>query len=93
MHVLMAAAEFAAQVPDPGSGEAPPGTDGIETLLRWLAWIVFAACIAGVLIAAISMAINHQRGGIAGEGVNKLAWALGAAVVGASASGLVGALV
>lgn len=94
MHVLMATAEFVAQLPDPGEGEQPPGTDGLTTLLRWLAWIVFACCIAGVLIAAISMALEHHRGGgMANSGVSKLGWALAAAVIGAGASGLVGALV
>ena len=27
---------------DPGAGEAPPGSDGVTTIVKWIAWIVFA---------------------------------------------------
>lgn len=78
---------------NPGAGEAPPGAAKLETLLRYGAWLMFAACVAGVLYAAGKMAIEHRHGGGGGEGTTRLIWALVAAVVGASASALVGAMV
>lgn len=27
---------------EPGAGEAPPGSDGVVTVVKWVAWTVFA---------------------------------------------------
>ena len=84
--------ELLAAVPDPGSGEAPPGVgDKVLTLLRWIAYLASAACVAGVLYTAAKMALAHRRGD--DTNVAQLGWVLGACVLIGSASGIVGALV
>jgi hypothetical protein len=78
---------------NPGQGTAPPGVSGpVTTIISWTAWIVFALCVAGILTVGGKLAIAHQqgRGGEHGQG---LAFVLGGAVLAASASGLIGALV
>ncbi len=40
----------------------PPGTQGVLTVINWVAWIVFALCAIGLLIAAGRVAIMHRRG-------------------------------
>ena len=79
------------EVPDPGKGEAPPGSDGLITILRWVFYIASAMCVLGVLIAGGMMAVSVQRGS-GGEHVSRLGWALGGCIVIGSASALVGAL-
>lgn len=37
---------------DPGPGEPPPGSDGVVTVVKWIAWIVFALAVIGVLVTA-----------------------------------------
>ena len=83
---------LAAAVPDPGGPEAPPGADKLMMLGRWLMWGVFACCVVGVLVSAGRMAIAHNRGHGAPEGVVGLVWALVACVVAGSASAIVGTL-
>lgn len=78
-------------VPDPGKGEAPPGSDGLVTILRWVFYIASAMCVLGVLIAGGMMAVSVQRGS-GGEHVSRLGWALGGCIVIGAASALVGAL-
>lgn len=78
--------------PDPGQGSAPPGADKLEKVLQWLAWCVFALCVAGILIVAGRMAVQHRRGE-GGEHVTGLAWVAVACVLAGSASAVVGALV
>ncbi len=79
-------------VPNPGPGIAPPGAAQITKLLQYAAWIVFAACVGGVLISAGMMAIKHHRGG-GSEAAGGLGWVLGACIIAGSASALVGAFV
>ncbi|MEU9451756.1 hypothetical protein [Streptomyces sp. NPDC048277] len=79
-------------VPDVGSGEAPPGADGLLTVLRWVAWSVTALCVAGIFGVAARMAVDHSRGG-GGEHVRGLGFVLGACLLVGSASGIVSALI
>lgn len=88
----LAAGQVLAAVPDPGTGEAPPGSEGFLIILRWVAWLVFALCVLGVLITAATMALQNRRGE-GGEHASRLGWVLGACILAGSASGLVGALV
>ncbi|MBC7630547.1 conjugal transfer protein TrbC [Aeromicrobium sp.] len=95
MYILTALPELlttiATAVPDPGQGEAPPGSDGLVTILRWVFYIASAMCVLGVLIAGGMMAVSVQRGS-GGEHVSRLGWALGGCIVIGAASALVGAL-
>lgn len=89
---FMKTAVVMAEVPNPGQGEAPPGSGGFLTVLNWTAWVVFGLAVLGVLITAGAMAINHRRGQ-GGEHLAALGWVCGGCVVAASASGIVGAFV
>ena len=89
---LLLAPDVLAGVPNPGGGEAPPGSEGFLTILGWAAWIVFGLCVLGVIIAGGAMAVSNRRGE-GGEHASRLGWVLAGAIVVGSASGLVGALV
>jgi hypothetical protein len=78
--------------PNPGQGERPPGADQLETLLKWVAWVVFGLCVTGVLIVAGRMAIMHRRGE-GGEHASGLAWVAAACILAGSASAIVSALI
>ncbi|MFB8772371.1 hypothetical protein [Streptomyces broussonetiae] len=79
-------------VPDVGGGEAPPGAEGLLTVLKWVAWSVTALCVAGIFGVAARMAVDHSRGG-GREHARGLGLVLGACLLVGSASGIVGALV
>lgn len=84
-------AQILADVPNPGSGTAPPGVgEKVLILLRWLAWGATVACVGGILVTAIMMAMAHRQG--RDTNVSQLGWVLGACMLIGSASGLVGAL-
>ncbi|MGC4808648.1 hypothetical protein [Micromonospora sp. DT233] len=79
-------------VPNPGSGEAPPGVGvKILTVLRWVAYLATTACVGGVLYTAAKMAISHRRGD--DTNVSQLGWVFAACVLIGSASSLVSALI
>ncbi|MBE0011623.1 hypothetical protein [Arthrobacter sp. AET 35A] len=86
------AVDVLATIPNPGSGEAPPGSEGLLTILSWAAWIALALGVLGVIIAGITMMIQVRRGE-GGEGLSKLGWTLAGCVIVAGASGLVAAFV
>ncbi|MFI9311124.1 hypothetical protein [Streptomyces triculaminicus] len=83
---------YLADVPNPGSGKQPPHTEGLTTILSWVAWVVCGLCVAGLLFVAGRMAVMHNRGE-GGQHMTGLAYVLGACVIVGSASALVGALV
>ncbi len=84
--------DIIAQVPNPGQGTKPPGSDGITKILSWAAWVAVVVCVLGVIIAGATMAVQHRRGE-GGESMARLGWVLGGCIVIGSASALVGALV
>lgn len=90
LHV--ATVDVLAQVPNPGGGQAPPGSEGLLTILQWAAWIGLAMGVLGVIIAGIIMMIKNSRGE-GGEGLARLGWVLSGCVIVAGASGLVTAFV
>jgi hypothetical protein len=79
-------------VPSVGAGTQPPGTQGIITILGYAAWLVCALCVGGVFVVAGKMAVAHRHG-IAGEHMTGLGFVLGACVLVAASSAIVGALV
>ena len=82
----------ATEVLDPGSGVAPPGAEGITTIVEWVAWTVLTLCVVGVLLVGGRMALAHRRGE-GGRYAAELGFVLGGAVLVGSASGLIAALV
>jgi hypothetical protein len=89
---LLAAVPFSAGVPDPGQGEAPPGSESFLVILRWAAWVAFGICVLGVIAAGARMAIANQRGE-GGEHMTRLGWVFAGSIVVGSAAALVGALI
>jgi hypothetical protein len=89
--VNAAAYDVLAAIPDPGQGAEPPGAAGLLTILGWAAWVVFALCVAGVLIVAGKMVIAHRRGEGA-EASGGLALVLAGTILAGSAAALVGAV-
>ncbi len=94
MNVLLSAAlslPLAVEIPKP-TGIQPPGTEGLTTILGWIAWGVTFLCVVGVFFVAGSMAFAHRRGE-GSESVGKLGWVMGACILGASATSLVNVLI
>lgn len=85
-------AHVLAAVPNPGSGTAPPGSEKFLTLLKWTAWGVFFACVAGLLLGAGRMAVAHHNHGGGGQAAQGLVMPMIAAAVAASASGIIAVL-
>lgn len=83
--------EVAAGVPNPGMGEAPPGSEGFLLILRWAAWIVLGLAVLGVIFAGARMLFGGRHGE-GSEHASRLGWVLAGSLVIGSASGLVGAL-
>ncbi len=81
----------AGNIPTP-TGEQPPGTGGLTTVLNWTFWGVTFLCVVGVLMVAGTMAVAHRRGE-GGEHLAKLGWVMGACVLGAAGAQLVNKLV
>lgn len=90
--LLTATAAVLGALPDPGLGEAPPGSEGFLTILRWVAWIAAGICVLGVIITGAMMAISNRRGE-GGEHASRLGWAFAGSLVIGTASALVGALI
>lgn len=83
-----AAGGILAAPPDPGTGTPPAGIGPkVDGLLSNLAWLAVAACVAGILLTALRMAVDHRRGN--DNHMAQLGAVLGACVLIGSASGLV----
>ena len=91
MEVLNDLSALSSAVPDPGQGEAPPGSEGLLRILRWGAFIGLVACVLGVIVCGAMMAIDQHRGG-GGEHASRLGKVMIGAILIGSASGLVAAL-
>ncbi|RJK92539.1 hypothetical protein D5H78_18865 [Vallicoccus soli] len=80
-----------AGVPDPGTGVAPPGSEGFLTILQWAANIGLGLGVLGVIVAGAMMAVASRRGEGQEHG-SRLMWVLAGCIVIGSASGLVTAV-
>ena len=76
---------------DPVKPVTPPGIGSIYTVLGMLTWAVGIAALAGILITAIQMAIQHRRNE-GGEHMAKLGWIMLACVLGGAAAAIVNLL-
>jgi hypothetical protein len=80
-------------LPDLGGGTAPPGSDKLVTILRWVMYGVSLICVGGVLGVAGRMAwIYRSHGGGGGEAMTGLTFVLFGAALAGSATAIVGAL-
>ncbi len=57
-HLVLAAAGSGINI----NSTQPPGTQGILTVVNYVAWGAFAACLVGFVVAAATMAWKHHRG-------------------------------
>src|SRR5664279_5954437 len=87
MHALLETVIYEAV---PGVGPvAPPGADKVALIISWLLALAGLACVAGVIISGVKIALaGHGRGG-GGEHGMALVMSLLGAVVCAVAFGLV----
>lgn len=70
--------------------QAVPGLTQVQTIISYVAWLAAAACVAGIIIAGIKMAISHRHGD--DEAMGRLGQiAVGCLVVGSAAT-IVGAV-
>ncbi|WIM07992.1 TrbC/VirB2 family protein [Trueperella bernardiae] len=69
----------------------PPGTEGIQTIIGWLAWIATALGVVGIIIVGVTMFFQNRRGE-GGEAAGKLGWVLAGLVLITAASAIVGSL-
>ncbi|WP_017558028.1 hypothetical protein [Nocardiopsis baichengensis] len=83
---------MSAKIPDPGGGQPPPVGKGFITILQWAKWLSLAVCVAGLMIAGATMAIQSRRGE-GGEHMGRIVMVLGGVVVIAAATSLIGFLV
>ena len=93
-HDLLAAGYghlLAVDIPAP-IGVQPPGTEGLTTVLAWVAWGVTFLCVVGVFLVAGKMAFSHRRGE-GSEAVGQLGWVMGACVLIAAAGPIVNVLI
>ena len=81
-----------AQAPNVGNGVAPPGSEGLLQILRWMTYIGFGCATLGVVIAGAGMALQHRHGG-AGQDPREAGAVLPGALVIGSASALVNGVV
>jgi len=91
MHMLMDLVTLA-QVPDFGGGEAPPGSENLLKIGRWVLWGVTALCVIGLLVVGGRMAVEHSHGEMSTHGKRFGAALIGCIVVGA-ASAIAAALI
>ena len=71
------------------SGTRMRQSPSCHTIVKWIAWIVFALAVIGVLVTAGAMMINNRRGQ-GGEHAASLGWVFGGCILASAASGLVG---
>jgi hypothetical protein len=90
MNVGMA---YAITVPDPEPA-VPPGLEGpAETVVSWLKWVILMACVIGISIGLIQMAVGRRnRHALAVDGASGIPWALGAGVGAGVMAGLLEAI-
>lgn len=75
--------------PNPGAGQAPPAIAAkVDSVVSLVAWLAVAACVAGILVVAIRMALLHRRGEL-GDHMGGLGAVAGACVLIGTCSGLV----
>lgn len=88
IHLMQALAD----VPNFGGGEAPPGSDKLITIGRWVLWIVSALSVIGLLYVGGKMVSELNHGEMSQHGKRLGAVLAGIILIG-SASGIASALI
>lgn len=63
MHYLLAANDYLAQQIGNVTPEAPPGSNGLMRLVRWLMWIVMLSGITAIVYSGSKFAWEKWNGG------------------------------
>src|SRR3954464_15255103 len=89
-----AVAAAAGGILSPGRPQAPPGSGKAQTIMNWVEWVGFGCRVAGIIMVASTLALEHRHGGGgmgggAGGGVIRV---LIAVILIGGAGGIVGAL-
>ena len=82
--------DFAGLLPDPDP-VAPPGTEGVVTILGWGKWVALIIVIFAIIVAAVTIAVQRRRGE-SDEGIGALVKAMAAVIIIGSAVSVVGFL-
>jgi hypothetical protein len=70
--LAVVATEIAYALPDPDP-VAPPGFEGVTTILGWAKWAGLIVAILALIALGATFAINNRRG----EGAEHLKWLVG----------------
>jgi hypothetical protein len=92
IHLLDSNYLLAGVVPDFGTAQAPPGSDKLLIIGKWVLWIVSALCVIGLLLVGGKMATEFNHGEMSQHGKRLGAVMAGIILIGAS-SGIAGALI
>lgn len=79
-------------VPNPGSGTAPPGFGKITDIMGWGKYVALAILVMALIFAGVRMASGNRRGE-GGEHAASIGWVLGGVLVVSAAASIVGFLV
>ncbi|MDJ0322119.1 hypothetical protein [Pseudarthrobacter sp. PS3-L1] len=90
--LIITAGQIQSAIPVPNP-TAPPGSEGLITILGWISWIIFGLAVAAILVVSGKMMFDNGRGGGGGQAATGLIWVLGGCIIAAVASGLVGTIV
>lgn len=90
--LILVAGQIHTVIPNPAP-TAPPGSNGLTTILGWIMWIIFGLAVAAILIVAGKMMFDHNQGRGGGQAATGLIWVLAGSIVAAVASGIIGAVV
>ena len=89
-HVLTAASQYTGLLPDPDP-VAPPGFEGVATILSWAKWVGLIAAILALIAVAVMFMFNSRRGEGGEHLTTFVAILIGVMIIGA-ATALVGFL-
>lgn len=78
-------------VPDPGSGTAPPGAGKFKDIRGWAKWLAFGVCIIALFVAGAMLGFGG-RTGEGGEHAARVGRVLVGVVIVSAATALVGFL-
>lgn len=80
------------KVPNPPAKAPKEIQDKVDIIVGLLKWFGIAAVLVGIILAGIFMALGGGRGGGGRDGIERLGYAAGGAVIIGGASALVGFL-
>lgn len=76
------------EVPNPGSGTAPPGSGQFIKVMGWAKWLSLGILVVALIFAGARMGLRN-RSGDGGEHGAAIGWTLGGVIVVSSAFALV----